>query len=57
MIIWLIGISGSGKSTLGSLLCSRISKTENRVRLIDGDIVRAFFNNDLGYSKKREKKT
>ena len=52
MIIWLIGISGSGKSTLGSLLCSRISKTENRVRLIDGDIVRAFFNNDLGYSKK-----
>ena len=57
MIIWLIGISGSGKSTLGSLLCSRISKTENRVRLIDGDIVRAFFNNDLGYSKKEREKT
>ena len=52
MIIWLIGISGSGKSTLGNLLCSEISKTENKVRLIDGDIVRAFFNNDLGYSKK-----
>ena len=52
MIIWLIGISGSGKSTLGNLLFSQISKTGNKVRLIDGDIVRDFFNNDLGYSRK-----
>ena len=55
MIIWLIGISGSGKSTLGNLLFSQISKTGNKVRLIDGDIVRDFFNNDLELSEMTHK--
>lgn len=55
MVIWLIGISGSGKSTLGNLLNSKLSKSNLKSYIIDGDEVRNFFNNDLGYSTDERK--
>ena len=51
MIIWFLGISGSGKTTLGTLLKKRLDALKADSFLIDGDLVRDFFDNDLGYSK------
>jgi adenylylsulfate kinase-like enzyme len=51
MVIWLIGVSGSGKSTQGKLLKEYIERTGRPCCLIDGDTVREFFENDLGYTK------
>jgi adenylyl-sulfate kinase len=52
MVIWIIGLSGSGKSTLANEIVSKVNKTyNNKTILIDGDIIRSVFNNDLGYSK------
>jgi adenylylsulfate kinase-like enzyme len=51
MVIWFIGVSGSGKSTHGKLLREFIERTGRPCCLIDGDTVRDFFENDLGYTK------
>ena len=51
MVIWLIGISGAGKSTLGYMLQDYLKKLDRKVYVLDGDSVREFFNNDLGYAK------
>ena len=50
MIIWLMGISGAGKSTLANRLLADLNY-KNQVYLLDGDEVRSFFDNDLGYSR------
>ena len=50
MIIWLMGISGAGKSTLANRLLADLT-IKNHVYLLDGDEVRNFFDNDLGYSR------
>ena len=52
MIIWLIGISGSGKTTLAKELKRYFDKRNIKSYIIDGDLVRDFFDRDLGYSKK-----
>jgi adenylylsulfate kinase len=46
MVIWLMGISGAGKTTIGH----EIKKHLKNAYMIDGDEMRKFFNNDLGYS-------
>jgi len=51
LVIWLLGLSGSGKTTLGKRLQDYYKKKEKDVYLIDGDLVRSFFENDLGYTK------
>ncbi|OHB58201.1 MAG: hypothetical protein A2173_03640 [Planctomycetes bacterium RBG_13_44_8b] len=52
MVIWLLGISGSGKSTLGKGLKKCFDKLNKHCYLIDGDDIRGFYDNDLGYSRK-----
>lgn len=52
MVIWLLGISGSGKSTLGRALKNHFDNKNINSYIIDGDIIRNFYENDLGYSKK-----
>lgn len=49
MVIWLIGISGAGKTTLGNKIHKYFIKKKKKSFIIDGDIVREFYNNDLGY--------
>ena len=49
MVIWIIGISGSGKSTLGNMLKKYFDEEGLDSQIIDGDVVRSFFNDDLGY--------
>lgn len=52
MVIWIIGLSGSGKSTLANEILLKANKTNNdKTILLDGDVIRNVFNNDLGYSK------
>ena len=50
-VIWLTGISGSGKTTLGGLLKIVLEKNRGQVEFLDGDMVRKFFRDDLGYSR------
>ena len=50
MVVWLLGISGAGKSTLGNLLKQHYDSKAVQAFILDGDIVRNFFDNDLGYS-------
>ena len=50
MVIWLIGLSGAGKSTLAKEIVARANRESNRTVLLDGDVIREIFGNDLGYS-------
>jgi len=52
MIIWILGISGSGKTTLAKELKKYFDEKNIKSYIIDGDLVRNFFDRDLGYSKK-----
>jgi len=55
MVIWLLGISGSGKTTLAKELKKYFDKKNIKSYIIDGDLVRDFFDRDLGYSEKERK--
>lgn len=48
--IWLTGLSGSGKSTLASALKSVFVARGHHCAILDGDILRAGLNRDLGFS-------
>ena len=50
MVVWLIGLSGSGKSTLANEIVAGANRESNRTVLLDGDVIREIFGNDLGYS-------
>ena len=50
MVIWLIGIPGAGKTTLGIRLEEYLKAQSKKCCLIDGDVIRKFFDNDLGYT-------
>ena len=49
-VIWLTGISGAGKTTLGKLIKEKLEQENKSVELLDGDMVRRFFEDDLGYT-------
>src|SRR5437868_13061141 len=51
-IIWLTGLSGAGKTTLSELIVQDFKQSNLPVALLDGDVVRAFFEHDLGYERK-----
>jgi adenylylsulfate kinase len=50
MVIWLIGLSGAGKSTLANKIVAEVNRESNSTILLDGDVIREIFGNDLGYS-------
>ena len=49
MVIWLIGLSGSGKSTLANEIVTGANRGGSSTILLDGDVVREIFGNDLDY--------
>ena len=51
-VIWLTGISGSGKSTIAKLLKQKLDPEVSDLHLLDGDEIRDFFEDDLGYTRK-----
>lgn len=50
MVVWIIGLSGAGKTTLANAIVSYVRRVENNVVLLDGDMVREVFGNDLGHT-------
>ena len=50
-LIWFTGLSGSGKSTLAAQLESLLFKKGYKTYLLDGDVIRAGLNCDLGFSE------
>lgn len=50
-VVWLTGISGAGKSTLGEKITAFIASKDQKVEYLDGNVVRDFFDNDLGFTE------
>ena len=51
----MTGLSGSGKSTLASALEKQLLEKGFKTYLLDGDLMRAGLNKDLGFSKEDRK--
>lgn len=50
MVIWIIGMSATGKSTLAGQVVVRIRQSHEKVVLLDGDVIRMLFGNDVDHS-------
>lgn len=50
MVIWIIGLSGTGKTTLASQVVERIRDQNGKVVLLDGDLIRTLFGNDVDHT-------
>nr|BFD41393.1 adenylyl-sulfate kinase [Pseudomonas sp. FFPRI_1] len=50
LCVWFTGLSGAGKSTLARALEARLGQLGARVRVLDGDDLRAGLNSDLKFS-------
>lgn len=51
MVIWVTGLSGSGKTTLCRAVWKLLKPQLPELVLLDGDVIRAVFGNDLGYGE------
>ncbi|MDT8307309.1 MAG: bifunctional sulfate adenylyltransferase/adenylylsulfate kinase [Anaerolineae bacterium] len=49
--IWFTGLTNSGKSTTAAILTTLLQEQGRQVTLLDGDIVRTHFSDELGFSK------
>ena len=56
MIIWLTGLSGSGKSTVNKILQQLLIKKSIDTIMIDGDVLRELYGNDLKFNENDRKK-
>lgn len=50
-LFWITGLSGAGKTTIGTILYQSLKERYPNTVLLDGDVLRQVFGNDLGYSK------
>jgi len=50
MVIWVIGLSGAGKTTLAEEIVRLTRMKRPDVVLLDGDVIRETFGNDLGHT-------
>ncbi len=50
MVVWVTGLSGAGKTTVCSALYQRLKPSIPELVLLDGDIVRRAFGQDLTHS-------
>ena len=50
MVVWIIGLSGAGKTTLANEVIEHVRLLQRHIVLIDGDMVRDMFGNDLGHT-------
>ncbi|MBF0187620.1 MAG: adenylyl-sulfate kinase [Magnetococcales bacterium] len=49
-ILWFTGLSGSGKSTLANGLITRLEQSGARVKRLDGDELRAHYDDPLSFT-------
>lgn len=52
MVIWILGLSGAGKSFLSEKLKQELNNDYGEFIILDGDVIRNVFDNDLGFSIK-----
>jgi len=50
MVIWIIGLSGTGKTTLATQVVERMRQMNQKVVLLDGDLIRDLFGNDVDHT-------
>ncbi len=50
--IWFTGLSGAGKSTLSRRVYLEIKRRGLKAELLDGDIIRTNFSQELGFTKR-----
>jgi cytidine diphosphoramidate kinase len=50
MVIWIIGLSGTGKTTLATQVVDRMRQLNEKVVLLDGDLIRTLFGNDVDHT-------
>jgi adenylylsulfate kinase-like enzyme len=50
MVIWILGLSGAGKSFLSLKLKEELGNDYGEFLILDGDVIRNVFDNDLGFS-------
>jgi adenylylsulfate kinase-like enzyme len=48
-VYFFTGLSGAGKTTIGGLFYRRLKAKKNDVILLDGDLIRPVYNEDIGY--------
>jgi cytidine diphosphoramidate kinase len=51
MIIWITGLSGAGKTTICEAIVRKLKPVMPELGLVDGDVVRDVFANDLDYTE------
>lgn len=51
MVLWVTGLSGTGKTSLCSALYQLLKPRLPQLVVLDGDVVRSAFGNDLSYSE------
>lgn len=56
-VYWITGLSGAGKTTIGKMWYSYLKTQFQNVVLLDGDILREVFGNDLGYTELDRRKS
>lgn len=49
--IWFTGLAASGKSTAAAILTTLLQEHGRQITLLDGDVVRTHFSEELGFSK------
>ena len=50
MVIWIIGMSTSGKTSTAKILTEKIKQNGRKVILLDGDLIRELFHNDVDHT-------
>ena len=55
-VYWITGLSGAGKTTIGKLWYEELHSKMANVVFLDGDILRAVFAGDLGYSQEERRR-
>lgn len=50
-VYFFTGLSGAGKTTLGGLFHRRLKARKPNVILLDGDLIRPVYNEDIGYGE------
>lgn len=55
-VYWITGLSGAGKTTIAKELYKYLKTKKNNVVMLDGDILRNVYGNDLGYIEEDRKK-
>ena len=55
MVVWLTGLSGAGKTTIAEAILHTLKPRLRELVLVDGDVIRELFGNELGFTEEARK--